>query len=47
MRVSMSWWRAIELSVSEGDDEAVRTLSTDVDGLSPRWNPLRQALEET
>lgn len=38
--------RAIELSVSE-DDDAIGTLSTDVDGLVTEMESLRQALEET
>jgi hypothetical protein len=38
--------RAIELSVSE-DDEAIGTLSTDVEGLVTEMESLRQALEET
>jgi hypothetical protein len=39
--------RAIELSVSEGNDEAIGTLGTDVDGLVTEMESLRQALEET
>jgi hypothetical protein len=39
--------RAIELSVSDENDEAIGTLSTDVDGLVTEMESLRQALEET
>jgi hypothetical protein len=39
--------RAIELSVSQDDDEAIGVLGTDVDGLVTEMESLRQALEAT